>query len=127
MEKILIEASERTPHVEFSFETGKWLMRGESYPEDAAAFYGPILQAVREFAGGSGGCGVILDLEMNYFNSSSAKALMNLFLILEKSAQQGREVVINWHYHRDDDSMQESGEDFSEDFEKAVFNLCPSD
>lgn len=126
MENILIEASERTPYVEFNFGTGKWLMRGESYPEDAAAFYGPILQAVREFAEEDSSCSVVLDLEMSYFNSSSAKALMNLFLILEKSARQGRGVAINWHYHQDDDSMQESGEDFSEDFEKAVFNLCPS-
>jgi hypothetical protein len=125
MEEIVIVASERTPHIEFNFETGRWLMRGESYPEDAAAFYGPILQSVREFTGSQNACGVTLDLEMSYFNSSSAKALMNLFLSLEKYARQGREVVINWHYHQDDDSMQESGEDFSEDLDKAIFNLCP--
>lgn len=125
MENILILGGDRTPHVEFDFQSGHLVMKGESYPEDAAAFFGPILQAVRDFVSSHGGGTVTLDLEMSYFNSSSAKALMNLFLILEKAAQQGLAVTINWHYHADDDTMLESGEDFAEDFKKAAFHLRP--
>ena len=125
MEKIIIKPGERTPYVEFDFPKGYLLMRGESYPEDAAAFFGPLLQSLREFIGGLDGGAVVMDLEMSYFNSSSAKALMNLFLLLEKAAQEGVSVTINWRYHEGDDTIQESGEDFAEDFEKAVFNLCP--
>lgn len=125
MDKILIEGTERTPHVEFDFSARRLSMKGESYPEDAAAFFGPILQSMREFVGAGGAQPVVLDLEMSYFNSSSAKALMNLFLLLEKAAQQGMPVTINWWYHEDDDTILESGEDFAEDFEKAVFKLCP--
>jgi len=125
MDKILIEATERTPHVEFDFSARQLSMKGESYPEDAAAFFGPILQAAREFVGAGGTQPVTLDLQMSYFNSSSAKALMNLFLTLEKAAQQGMPVIINWWYHEDDDTILESGEDFAEDFEKAIFKLCP--
>lgn len=125
MDKILIEATERTPHVEFDFSARHLSMKGESYPEDAAAFFGPILHAAREFVGTGGTQPVTLDLQMSYFNSSSAKALMNLFLTLEKAAQQGMPVTINWWYHEDDDTILESGEDFAEDFDKAVFKLCP--
>lgn len=125
MEKIVIESGERTPHVEFDFPECRLLMQGESYPEDAAAFFGPLLQSLREFLGGLDGGAVVMDIEMSYFNSSSAKALMNLFLLLEKAAQEGVSVTINWRYHEGDDTILESGEDFAEDFEKAVFNLCP--
>lgn len=125
MEKIVIEPGERTPYVEFDFPRRHLLLKGESYPEDAAAFFGPLLQSLREFIGGLDGGAVVMDLEMSYFNSSSAKALMNLFLMLEKAAQQGVPVTINWRYHEGDDTIQESGEDFSEDFEKAQFNLFP--
>ncbi len=127
MDNILIEGTERTPYVECDFSARRLSMKGESYPEDAAAFFGPILHAVREFLGGEGRLPVALDLEMSYFNSSSAKALMNLFLMLEKAAQQGMPVAINWWYHEGDDTILESGEDFAEDFEKAVFKLCPMD
>lgn len=127
MNNILIEETERTPYVEFDFSTGSLVMKGESYPEDAAAFFGPILQALRKFTETGSSQTVVFNLELNYFNSSSAKAIMNMFLLLEKAAQQDRSVTINWWYHEDDDTMQESGEDFSEDFEKAVFNLCVLD
>lgn len=125
MENITIAGGDRTPRVSFDFQSGKLAMSGESYPEDAAAFFGPIQAALRDFLAMPDAASVVFDLQMSYFNSSSAKALMNMFLMLEKAAQQGRGVTINWHYHEDDDTMLESGEDFAEDFSKAVFKLCP--
>lgn len=127
MQNITIEPTERSPAVAFDFASGQLAMRGESYPEDAAAFFGPLLQALRGYAGQLDGSGLIMDLELAYFNSSSAKALMNMFQVLEDAAAEGAEVTINWHYQSDDDAMEEFGEDFAEDFENATFNLCPQD
>ncbi len=47
MDRIQIPATSRSPLVDFDFAAGRLLLRGESYPEDAAAFYGPLLQALR--------------------------------------------------------------------------------
>jgi hypothetical protein len=66
----------------------------------------------------------VFDLELTYFNSSTAKALMNLFKVLEEAAKHGTEVLINWHFAPDDDAMREFGEDFSQDFHACAFNLC---
>ncbi|MBS4096704.1 MAG: DUF1987 domain-containing protein [Sulfuricella sp.] len=125
MEKIIVQAGDRTPYVEFDFPNGHFLMKGESYPEDAAAFFGPLLQSLRKFIDTLDGNALVMDMEMVYFNSSSAKALMNIFRLLEDAAQGGASVTINWRYHEDDDTMLESGEDFAEDFKKAAFNLLP--
>lgn len=122
---IHIEPTDRSPAVAFDFGTRKLSLAGESYPEDAASFYGPILQALGAFVDGLGDGDLVFDLEMVYFNSSSAKALMNMFQMLERAAATGAAVTINWRYHVDDDIMQEFGEDFSEDFVHARFNLCP--
>jgi len=127
MQNIHIEPTERSPAVDFAFDAGRLRMHGESYPEDAAAFFGPLLQALRDYAAGLDGQEVVMDLEMAYFNSSSAKALMNMFQVLEDAAGDGASVTINWHYQSDDDAMEEFGEDFAEDFESATFNLCPRD
>lgn len=125
MQTITITASERSPDVEFNFEAGLLTLKGESYPEDVAAFYGPLLSALDQWLNAAPTeQAVQLDIELVYFNSSSAKALMNLLLLLEKAGAAGRSVVVNWHYASEDDTMQEFGEDFSEDLEHVTFNLC---
>lgn len=125
MEKISIEATERTPYTAFDPDARHLLLRGESYPEDAAAFFGPLQQALREFLPQLDDVPFVVDLELSYFNSSSAKALMNMFMLLEQAAAAGHSVRINWHFHPDDDTMAEFGEDFAEDFKHAGFALCP--
>ncbi|WP_092615982.1 DUF1987 domain-containing protein [Roseospirillum parvum] len=122
------QATERSPEVEFDPSGGRLSLRGESYPEDAAGFFGPLLGALREHLDGTDPENRIeVDIELSYFNSSSAKALMNMFQLLEEAAAAGRSVHIAWRYHADDDTMAEFGEDFSEDFEHAAFTLCPSE
>lgn len=125
MQPIHIDATERSPEVDFDFAAGRLRMRGESYPEDAASFYGPLMQALRSHLTSNPAAEIVFDLEMEYFNSSSAKALMNIFQLLENGAAAGARVVVNWRFQPDDDAMQEFGEDFAEDFTHATFNLCP--
>ena len=125
MDTIHIDPTERSPRVEFDFNSGRLRMEGESYPEDAAAFFSPLLNDVRAYLSGESGRDVTVDLEMIYFNSSSAKAFMNLFQLLEDAAQRGHSVTVNWHYQPDDDTMEEFGEDFAIDFSSATFNMCP--
>ena len=123
MTRIVREASERTPFVDFDFDSGQLTMSGESYPENAAAFFGPLIQALQEYLSQSGRRNLTFNLKMLYFNSSSAKALMNLFQLMENEAQNGSLIVINWYYHQNDDIMEEFGEDFSEDFIAARFEM----
>src|SRR3954469_5824556 len=92
------EPTDRSPAIDFDFEKGSFRMSGESYPEDAAGFFGPLLQAMREFVSNAPVIPATLDIEMAYFNSSSAKALMNLFQLLEGAAAAGRKVEINWRF-----------------------------
>ncbi|WP_439817196.1 DUF1987 domain-containing protein [Zavarzinia sp. CC-PAN008] len=122
-DRIVVVATDRSPAVDFDFATGRLSLKGESYPEDAAAFFGPLINGVRAHLTDPADA-IVFDLELAYFNSSSAKAIMNLFQVLERTAQAGASVTINWHYAADDEAMQEFGEDFAEDFESAQFNMC---
>lgn len=122
---LLIEATARSPEVRLDTNTGNLSMSGESYPEDASAFFGPVFQAVSEYVSPSNGQSLTVEMRFIYFNSSSAKAIMNLFQMLEEAAEGGTVIVINWYFDPDDDMMEEMGEDFSEDFEHASFNLKP--
>ncbi len=123
MERVTRDPTERSPFVDFDFPNGLLTMRGESYPENAAAFFGPLLEALRTFLDRLSGARVKVTLEMAYFNSSTAKALMNMFQALEEAAHSGNEVTIYWCYHPEDDTMEEFGLDFAEDFHAAHFHL----
>jgi hypothetical protein len=122
---LFITATARSPEVNFDFDTGRFRVKGESYPEDAARFFGPLLQAVQDHIAARPGAKLLFDIELVYFNSSTAKALMNLFQLLEDAAEEGSDVLVNWHFASDDDAMREFGEDFAEDFDACIFNLCP--
>lgn len=94
---------------------------GECYPEDIVSFSRPIFDATIEYLERAEEFEV--ELELFYFNSSSAKFLYDFFEILEQAATDGKKIVVNWKHDADDDSMLEAGEDFAEDFKNAKFNL----
>lgn len=123
MENLIIAASERSPEVNFDVAAGILQIRGESYPEDASSVFGPIFAALQDFLTQGGGKPLKVDFELIYFNSSSAKALMNMFQMLENAS--GCDIVVNWQFMADDETMKEFGEDFSEDLSHITFNLVP--
>lgn len=123
MEKIVLPPTPRSPSVEFDFSRGRLSLRGEAYPENAASFFGPLLQAVREHLADGGQEPMEVEIDLVYFNSSSAKALMTLFQLCEEAAEGGRPVVIRWWHAPDDETIREFGEDFAEDFVHAAFEL----
>jgi hypothetical protein len=123
MENLEIRATERSPEVRFDAVARVLSLRGESYPEDASTLFGPIFAWLDRFLAGPPGQPVRVEFELIYFNSSSAKALMNIFLLLDKAAAAGTPVTVVWHYSADDETMKEFGEDFAEDLEHVAFNL----
>ncbi|MBF0126081.1 MAG: DUF1987 domain-containing protein [Magnetococcales bacterium] len=125
MENIKMDRTDRTPEIDFNFSDNVFSLRGESYPEDVPTFFGPPVSSLEHHLGGLTSGRVEFNFEMIYFNSTSAKVVMKLFELLEKTAGQGVAVIINWHYAADDDNMQELGEEFGEDLEAATFNMCP--
>jgi hypothetical protein len=79
------------------------------------------MSALRESVPDSGSYTV--DMELFYFNSSSAKFLFDFFEFFEEKAANGVTVKVNWNYREDDDTMLEAGEDFAEDLETCQFEL----
>ena len=123
MQNLDIPATTRTPAVAFDFAKHHLRIKGESYPEDVTEFYGPVFAALDAYLGSLGNGNCRFDFELIYLNSSSAKAIMMLMDKLEAAAAKGAAVDIHWHYDKEDDTMQELGEEFGEDLENAKFHL----
>jgi len=123
MENIKIEATERSPEIDFDFSADVFAIKGESYPEDVTAFYGDVISKLESHLGALDGGSVEFNFELIYFNSSTAKVLMGLFDLLEETAEGGVDVNINWLFDEEDDTMEELGGEFAEDLEHAQFNM----
>ncbi len=123
MENLKVEATKSTPAISFDATTGLLELTGKSYPENAAKFFSPVFEWMTAYLETQSPTKVHLNVKIIYLNSSSSKAFLNLFDMLDNYAGNGRSVVIDWHYHEEDETGLECGEEFQEDLESAVFNL----
>lgn len=122
LEAIIIEASESAPSIRFDPDAGALAICGESYPEDAFAFFNPLMNAIETFLAAKPQR-FHAELELIYFNSSTSKVLMDLFDLLEDAANTGVTVTVDWRYHTQNDVARENGEEFREDLDQVAFKL----
>ncbi|WDZ95253.1 DUF1987 domain-containing protein [Herbaspirillum sp. WKF16] len=122
MDNLFIAASASSPEVDFRFDERTLSLKGESYPENAAQFWGEIIATLRRFLDEGGDAGITVNVALAYFNSSSTKMLFSLFDALNEKAESGAEVVLNWYHDEDDDTIFEFGQELQEDFSALVFN-----
>ncbi len=53
-----------------------------------------------------------VNIQLEYFNTSSSKCILDVFKRLETIYKARNEVIINWFYEEDDEDMLEAGEDY---------------
>lgn len=121
MSTLTLAATDRAPAVEFDFAGNVFALSGESFPEDTNTFFGPLVERLETHLRGLSGASVRFVFALIYFNSSTAKVLMELFDLLDATAAAGNSVTIVWAYEEGDDSVLEIGEEFSEDLQHAHF------
>lgn len=121
MENLYIAPTPSSPEVDFQFDARTLSLRGESYPENAAAFYGGIIARLKEFLGTQSGVTLEVNIALAYFNSSSTKMLFNLIEALSNAAEDGNAVRLNWFHDAQDDTILEFGQELSEDFPAIAF------
>jgi len=111
MESIIIEGTPKTPTVEFNAEEGKVEIKGRSIPENSVEFYNPLI-AWLEAYGSNPKDETQVNIQLEYFNTSSSKCILDVFKKLESLAKAGNNIKVNWFYEEDDEDMLEAGEDY---------------
>jgi hypothetical protein len=108
MENLKHEGSSKTPEVDFN-SSGELLLKGRSIPENSIEFYKPLIEWLETYAE-SPSSTTVLSVQLEYFNTSSSKCILDVFKKLESVS--GSEISIKWHYEEDDEDMLEAGEDY---------------
>ena len=117
MEELNIEGTPKTPTIRFDMKSGEMLIKGRSIPENSIEFYKPLTEALDSYADTPQG-ETKVNIQLEYFNTSSSKCILDVFKKLEKINSGGSKVTINWHYEEDDEDMLEAGEDY-----EAIINV----
>jgi hypothetical protein len=110
MEPILIKGTPKTPEVRFDSNEGLLEIKGRSSPENSPEFYRPLANWIQEYAQ-SPRDRTVINIHLEYFNTSSSKCLLDLFKKLEAIYKSSHDVLVNWYYD-EDESMLEAGEDY---------------
>lgn len=117
MEPLILEGSPKTPSVHFDPATGRLEIKGRSIPENSIEFYKPLIDWADAYSRGPL-ARTVVNMQLEYFNTSSSKCILDLFKKLEAIRTSGHEVVVMWHYEQDDEDMLEAGEDY-----QAIINI----
>lgn len=117
MSDLTLEGTSKTPTVVLNASNGTLLLKGRSIPENSIDFYKPLVDWLDNYARHPKPT-TVLQVQLEYFNTSSSKCILDLFKRLEAIRNAGNEVVVHWHYEEDDEDMLEAGEDY-----QAIINI----
>lgn len=107
MDPLIIDATEDTPSVVLSSSENKFLISERSLPENSIEFYLPILNWLEKYAEKPNSV-THFEFKLEYFNTSSAKQIAKVLLVLEKISKTS-DVLVKWYYNKDDKDIQASG------------------
>jgi SiaC family regulatory phosphoprotein len=117
MELLRIDKSDRTPSIYFNPQEGVLEMAGRSIPENAISFYKPLFDWLDTYVQ-SPQEETQVSFNLEYFNTSSSKCILDILRKLERLAEDKHKAVVKWFYDSEDEDMEESGNDF-----KSLINL----
>ena len=113
--KLAIAASQSTPSVTADWELGLLRMQGDSYPENSFEFFGPIIGWLERFLQAPPAPLLRLELRLVYMNTSSVKAMMDIFDLMEDAHQRGIPVCVDWYYDPRNERVMCLADEFRED------------
>ncbi len=121
MDNLSFEETKYTPKIDLD-ASGAVTLVGKSYPENTFEFYKPMMDWLEEYFDGNAKDLTTVNMEITYFNSSSSKLFFDFFDLLDE-AKDDNKIKINWIYDEENESAEEAGEDFIEDFEDLDIEL----
>ena len=116
MEKLIIEPTLNSPRVILDPEKNQFEFSGESRPENVRNFYLPVLEWLDKYAAeltdqgaSKRNAGIEFKFSLEYFNSTSAKYILDVFKAINVLQTLGIKIQVNWLYEEDDEDMLEVG------------------
>jgi hypothetical protein len=109
-----IAGTQSTPEIRSDWTAGLLHMRGDSYPENSFELFTQVFDWIERYLSETDQP-LALHLHLLYLNTSSIKAMMDIFDTLEAAYGTGRQVSVVWSYDPRNERVAELAEEFKED------------
>jgi hypothetical protein len=128
MQTLNIPGDDISPSIVLDHITSVFSIAGESRPENPLKYYEPVFNWFNEYfnyfyvlndlSNSNSEVTKKLKIDLEYFNSTSAKVLFDLFVLLQNKGTKEFKInfEIDWHYHSEDLDMLDAG--------KEMENMC---
>jgi hypothetical protein len=113
LESLHIPKADKMPLIDFNVETNVLKISGVSIPEDALAFYKPILHWLGLYLQVKPTKATLI-FELEFFNTVSSRLFLEIMKFMQKLKESGADVTIQWLYDEDDEDIKEAGENYAE-------------
>ena len=123
MEALYCEPIDLSPGILLDKNSEKFKIFGISCPSNPFEIYDPVIKWFDEYLL-SPLDKTVLDLNLTYFNTSSAKFIYMIMAKLDNLVSSGYNINIRWFYSEGDYDMKEEGEEF-EDLLDIDFEFIP--
>jgi len=111
MNELKIPATKNSPEILLNPE-GMIRIRGRSIHENMFGFFKPVEDWVNEYIKNPADI-TCVDMSLEYFNSASAKLIIQLFQKISHVQLRNKKFIVNWYYEEGDEDILERGEYFS--------------
>jgi len=108
MQELKIAPTKNTPDI-FMSPKGIIKIKGRSIHEDVVDFFAPVKKWIDEYITKPAQLTTV-DLNLEYFNSSSAKAIIYMLQQVMLVKIKDKTFVVNWYYEDGDEDIFERGE-----------------
>lgn len=115
--KVVKQPTNYTPFVSFD-PSGNLVLKGRSLMLDAVGFYSPLIEWAKNLDSKS----VHFTIEIDYFNTSSSKKLLEILKILN-DRNNIKEFVVYWGFESDDEDILIKGQILEERLKNAQFRF----
>jgi hypothetical protein len=112
-ESLIIPSTRNTPFVNFDAVNGVFEITGRSTPEYPTEFYSRLNIWLARYVE-QPNMQTIIRIQLEYFNTSSSKCLLELLRRLHQVRKKNGKVAVEWIYEKRDEDMRETGKDLSE-------------
>lgn len=126
MEILYREPTNVTPLISFNPESGDFIIKGRSIPENAEMFYSSILGWL-DCLCSEPPVKIVLTVQLEFLNIASSKRLLFILYRLIEAQQNGCRVMVKWCFDERDQDMQEVGEDYSQMVSEIPFEMIRFD
>lgn len=92
-------------------EHGVIEITGRSLPSNSGQFYDRVYRWIDEYLKAPQ-TQTTVNMRLDYLDTSSSKHFFQIFQRLSVANENGKRVLVNWHYEIGDEEMAEAGKDY---------------